>query len=323
MSTAIACDFIYPKLESQYLLARVFELYQDAPLYTIYHQRGVKEKIIEERKVFSTYLSRIIKDFSRLHFLAPVIPFAAKNLFIPCEYETVVHVSHGLSGLIRHCEKSKIILVLASAPADRGYFKEKKSFFDKFLEKKFWESVEKADEIFTTDYKLFQLIKAKGYSCEYLDPPLPVDKAKIIPVGQLSLDIHLILPSKDKAYNKEVEQELIDANKDYRFLVYEKGEYKKEKMISFEEELVPLFNSVNALVSLEYNRFDFMSVMALGCGIPVFARGDQLKKRVGLFPFSKIQEVFEAKVPDRSKMADSVKSFRPLSFKKILKTKIG
>ena len=109
MKIAISCDHVIERNQALAIVEMVGAVYEDAEIFTIVHKPGSVLGPIEQRKIRSTYLSHKVKDKDHFYRCGFLVPSAAKNLHIPCNFDLVVNISSGLSQGIQTCEGTKVL----------------------------------------------------------------------------------------------------------------------------------------------------------------------------------------------------------------------
>ncbi len=96
MKTAILTDHLMERDEVSFMLEVILNMFPDACILTLVHHPGKILGAIEQRKIYSTYLSHIVnnkKDFLRQSYM---IPSAVKELPLK-EFEQIFCFSRGFS----------------------------------------------------------------------------------------------------------------------------------------------------------------------------------------------------------------------------------
>ncbi len=102
MKVAFLTDYLLGEDKASFMLEVLINMYPDAPILTLAHKPGSNSGPIEQRKIYSTFISHMVKskeDFVKKSFL---VPSALKELPID-EFDFIFCFSRGLS----HCFKTR------------------------------------------------------------------------------------------------------------------------------------------------------------------------------------------------------------------------
>lgn len=76
------------------VLEAICELFPDAPIYTLIHDKGSTSPTIESRKIFTSFLDRIPGIYKHYRKFLPFMPLAASLMRIKGDYDLVISSSH-------------------------------------------------------------------------------------------------------------------------------------------------------------------------------------------------------------------------------------
>lgn len=93
MRVALVHDWLITWRGGEKVLAAIAELYPDAPIYTLFHQRGAMPAAIERHRIVASLADRIPGARHRHRFLLPALPFAIRAMDVG-EVDLVISSSH-------------------------------------------------------------------------------------------------------------------------------------------------------------------------------------------------------------------------------------
>jgi glycosyltransferase involved in cell wall biosynthesis len=94
MKIAILHDWLTGFRGGERLLEAICELYPDAEIYTLIHKPGSCGKIIESKKIHTSFLNKIPGIHENYRKFLPLMPFAAMLLKVKEDCDLVISVSH-------------------------------------------------------------------------------------------------------------------------------------------------------------------------------------------------------------------------------------
>ena len=101
MNTVIAIDFLLERNRDVFLLEGLLTRYQDAQIICLAHKPNSIQGTVESRKIYSSFLSSLIKEPKDLNKYLWLIPAAVKSLKYD-HYDELIIIS---SGFIHHLER--------------------------------------------------------------------------------------------------------------------------------------------------------------------------------------------------------------------------
>ena len=94
MKVAILHDWLTGFRGGERVLEIFCEMYPDAKMYTLIHRPGSTTKLIEEREIVSSFLSKVPGIGDNYRKFLPLFPFAAEQLKIDSDTDLVISSSH-------------------------------------------------------------------------------------------------------------------------------------------------------------------------------------------------------------------------------------
>ena len=123
MKIALTCDHLLSDASFTQSLTSLLELFPDAPIYTLAHQRGSVPSALQERTIHASYLSHKISTPRQLIDRAWAIPGAAANLTIPCSIDFIFSFSAGFGHGFNKCKKTtQFTYLYRDDTPKRGFF---------------------------------------------------------------------------------------------------------------------------------------------------------------------------------------------------------
>ena len=126
----ITCDHLLKNGPMVEIVEHFSNLFPEAPIYTLAHRPGGVTGPLQHKRVFSTYLSNLVKTVEDLQSYRYLIPSASKKLKIPCSYDWAINITEGLSVGIQHCCQTKQVTYLYGD--DFSFAKSYKGIVNKF-----------------------------------------------------------------------------------------------------------------------------------------------------------------------------------------------
>lgn len=96
------------------VLEAICELFPDAPIYTLIHDKGSTSPTIESRKIYTSFLDRIPGIYKHYRKFLPFMPLAANLLKIKGDYDLVISSSHCVIKGVKKPKGSKHICYIHS-----------------------------------------------------------------------------------------------------------------------------------------------------------------------------------------------------------------
>lgn len=250
---------------------------ENVELYTLVHRQGQVIGPVEQRKIHSTFLSKMVKSWDELLDKSHLIHGAAQGLFIPCSVDLVVNLSRGFSQEIKVCDKTHLFTYLIE---DINQGKKNlsllKRFFSSFVRSKQMKYLKRADTLWTNEeYILSQFPNAKQVT-----PATSLKDYKVLPEGMFKRDYFLI---NCEPLSIEEARLFIETYKDHKFKFIGKEDHLGELLGQYPQfffgnkcsgELAPLYAGANYVIDTEV-KFPHFALKALSCGRPVFTIGNK------------------------------------------------
>ncbi len=113
MKVAVLTDYLLERDETTFMLEIIINLFPEAPLLTLAHSQGAIAGPIEQRKIFSTFLSHFVKKKTDLAKKSYLIPRALKELPLD-NYDFIFCLSRGFSHQFEIQEKQKALIYIVA-----------------------------------------------------------------------------------------------------------------------------------------------------------------------------------------------------------------
>jgi len=94
MKVVILHDWLTGFRGGERVLEALCEMYPDAPIYTLIHQKGSTSPIIESREIHTSFLNSIPGIYQNYRKFLPLMPLAASLLNIKTEADLILSSSH-------------------------------------------------------------------------------------------------------------------------------------------------------------------------------------------------------------------------------------
>ena len=123
MKIALTCDHLLSDDLFTQSLASILEIFPEAPIYTLAHQRGSIPTALQEKTIHASYLSHKVTSPEQLVSRYWAIPRAAANLAIPCNTDFIFSFSAGLGHGFNKCKKTyQFTYLYRNDIPKRGFF---------------------------------------------------------------------------------------------------------------------------------------------------------------------------------------------------------
>lgn len=344
MKIVVSCDALVARDYAVSVVEAMLLLYENAELYTIVHHEGKIIGPVEQRKIHSSFLSRLlISDipyddswWKKGH----LIPGALKKLHIPCSVDLVINISSGFSQGISKCEGVKQVTYLVENQFEKRkprFLREK--IFRGYLENWAEKALLNTDELWVTTQKSFDYWSQKHKNVSLLPPffkatdfPLfPEATRKVFPNDFFALDAE----SMNTELALEIGENLIHENIKFKFIGRDEHlQSVKEKLGTKAEfwgercagELAPLLAAARGYISFQKAGFPIHVIEALSTGTPAWLPESSKsldfldRDKVGLFIgksfLSEKKDLFDKMNGlDLKKIHGSVTRFHDLKFR--------
>jgi hypothetical protein len=100
MRVAIVHDWLNGMRGGEKVLEALLGVFPDAPIYTLFHERGKVSSLIESHKIVTSWLNRVPGIYRHYRNLLPLLPSAVESLDLS-EFELVISSSHAVAKGIR------------------------------------------------------------------------------------------------------------------------------------------------------------------------------------------------------------------------------
>lgn len=172
MKIALVTDYLLGKDHYHEMVLLFCEIFENAEIYTLAHRPGSTFGRIQERKIFSTFLSNqveSIEDFRNRQFL---IPSAAKSLEIPEGTDLVISISHGLGHGVKIPKSAKYFCYLYGWDVFKGTRSSwVQKIFSAMLEKWKLSSLEKEGTYHIATQSLLRKLREAGFTQQAVVQP--------------------------------------------------------------------------------------------------------------------------------------------------------
>ena len=342
MKIAISCDHVLERNHALAIVEMVGAIYEDAEIFTIVHKPGNVLGPIEQRKIRSTYLSHKVKDKDHFYRCGFLVPSAAKNLHIPCNFDLVINISSGFSQGIQTCKGTKVLTYLLPFEDDeRSKKKWWERLFSPYLKEWSQKALNKSDLIWVPDTATKKWVEeavAESIEVKVVYPFFNIEDFPLIPSNYWKHDFFAVEANgMDCKFAEEV-FDLADELGVKAVLVGEDDHLNPLKKLKGEKaffgsrctgELAPFLAASRGFISFKEKGFPDLALKTLAVGRPVIVRDTMIHKEyfegqgVSFIPHlakDKIKEAF-TKVSETHKGLDAKKvraqamKFSPQKFK--------
>jgi glycosyltransferase involved in cell wall biosynthesis len=100
MKIALVHDWLTGMRGGEKCLEVLCELFPDAPIYTLLHNKGTMSSTIESKKIFTSFINSLPAKQKQYRKYLPLFPFAIAQ-FDMSEYDVVISTSHAVAKNIR------------------------------------------------------------------------------------------------------------------------------------------------------------------------------------------------------------------------------
>jgi hypothetical protein len=290
---ALSTDVIIERDYNLEIFEMVSDIEREATIFTYSHQEGNILGPIELHQIRSSFLTHKMKVPTDFHKYAPLIPSAAKNLFIPCSTDLIFCVSRGFAQGIKKCENTPLIVYMVDDEISKMKKGFKNWFFKGYLKR--WQqntlkdasevwfpSLEMAESFGMENDKRVRIVPLFFRVSEFPIIPSPVFTYDHVAIGTAGLTEELA--KKFYVYYKEkgipfkfVGDSLFLKNTPFfQSLAME----EREKAFFGERcagELAPLLAGAGLTVDLSDNSFPLLTLQSLSTGRPVVSFSTKLR----------------------------------------------
>ncbi len=100
MKIALVHDWLTGMRGGEKCLEVLCELFPDAPIYTLLHNKGAMSPLIESKKIFTSFIDNLPAKEKQYRKYLPLFPFAIAQ-FDLSEYDLVISMSHAVAKNVR------------------------------------------------------------------------------------------------------------------------------------------------------------------------------------------------------------------------------
>ena len=334
MEVALSTDSLSSRDLPLEILETAYQVFDKSPLWALHHLPENFLSPLENKQVFSSFLSRRFstrESFFKNDFL---IPGASQSIFIPCKYKGVFNVGVGLSHGIKRCQESRqITYFLDLYPLQKGEILRQK-IFRSYLKNYFLKNLKQCDEIWIPHSNFYPEIFSSLENVRVVFPPMDLSEFKILPEGIFKQEkIGIVARGLRQSevlslIRSKISNKIFFLGDDSHLEKIKKEFPHFFKGGNCAGELLPLFSSSQYVVDFTQDFFPRYAVAAKACGRAVVSSGYERKSPfLGRYGVSYVEN-FEAllkilhsenrwfEMIDSKKVAESVKKFHPSSFKK-------
>jgi glycosyltransferase involved in cell wall biosynthesis len=289
LKIALSCDHILERSQAITIVEMVGSLYEDAEIFTLVHRPGNVLGPIEQRKIRSTFLSHKVKDKEHFYQQSFLVPSAAKNLHIPCNFDLVINISSGFSQGIKRCESTKMISYFLP---EEGYVRKSKKWweflFSPYLKQWAEKNLRESDLIWVPDEATKDILEDRignDVEIKVVYPFFNVDDFPLIPSSYWKHDFFAIdTAGLDSTLAGEMFDLVIKSGVRAIF-VGEDDHLEKLKKVKGERnffghkctgELAPFLASSRGLLSLREKGFPDLALKALSVGRPIVVKDSEI-----------------------------------------------
>lgn len=282
MKIAITADYLVEKNYYTEVIDLVGELLPEAKIYTFAHREKAISARIERHAIQSTFLSKKIFSEKKFQLLPTyLLPVVAKKFFVPCTFDLIINISHGLSQGFEKCKDTKQLTYLLDWNLEKNYrntFAQK--FFFAYFKRFFKKKIESADFIWVANARLQNEFK----NAEVVLPPFKLSDYALFPLDMFPHDYYLIDTNElDFSFAQTLVTKL--ENEDISFLFI--GKYSHLKDLKFIKtknyfygdrcsgEHAPVLAAAKAFISFDQSSFPKLALGTLATGRPVILHSSQ------------------------------------------------
>ncbi len=294
MKVALVHDWLTGMRGGEKCLEVLCELFPEAPIYTLLHNKGAMSPLIESKRIVTSFIQHLPEKEKRYRQYLPLFPFAISR-FDFSEYDVVISISHAVAKSIR-VNKNTIHISYCLTPMryiwdmyDDYFGKGKANFVTRAAMKIIVPMLRRYDVatssrvnyfIAISDFVKQRIQKNYGRDSEIIFPPVDVDR---FAASEQSDDFYLIVSALVPYKRVDLAVEVFNAN-GKRLIVAGTGpEMEKLKAMAkpnieflgwrSDEELAQLYAGCKALIFPGEEDFGIVPLEAMACGKPVIAYG--------------------------------------------------
>ena len=276
MKIAITCDFLLEKNFYTEVIDLVSQLIPDAKIYTFAHRGKAISARIEKHHIQSTFLSKKIFSEKKFYqFQSFMLPSIAKKFFIPCNYDLVINLSHGLSQGFARCADSKQLTYLMNWNLENEYRNNIwQKFFFSYVKRFAKKSLLEAHYLWVPN----EHFKEEFPQAQVVPPPFKMSDYALFPVGMFPND-YILIDTDELEFS--FAQKFIHALEENKLKFKFIGKYSHLKDLVFTHqadyfygdrcsgEHAPILAGSKMFISFSKNTFPRLALGTLSTGRPV------------------------------------------------------
>ncbi len=294
MKVALVHDWLTGMRGGEKCLEVLCELFPDAPIYTLLHNKGTMSPLIESKKIVTSFIQYLPEKEKRYRQYLPLFPFAISR-FDFSEYDVVISVSHAVAKSIR-VNNDTIHICYCLTPMryiwdmyDDYFGKGKANFVTRAAMKIIVPMLRRYDVatssrvnyfIAISDFVKQRIQKNYGRDAEIIFPPVDVDR---FAASEQSDDFYLIVSALVPYKRVDLAVDVFNTNGKKLIIAGTGPESEKLKAMAkpnieflgwrSDEELAQLYSRCTALIFPGEEDFGIVPLEAQASGKPVVAFG--------------------------------------------------
>lgn len=186
VKVAIVCDQLVHFDLSISILEQWLEFFPDAKLFALAHRPGQTSKRVEERHIYSSFLSNLVSDQKALSKYSFLFPTAAKSIELPEDTELVLTLSSGFSHLVKIPLGAKHLCYFLGESEGVANLSGLGKIFHPFLKKASTRALSEVDTLMLTS----------DVEKEKIEKLIHFTRTKVLPPF---IDCHDFYPNQDKS----------------------------------------------------------------------------------------------------------------------------
>lgn len=316
MKTAIVHDWLTGMRGGEKCLEVLCELFPDAPIYTLLHNRGAMSPLIESKKIITSFIQHLPLKEKKYRSYLPLFPLAIEQ-FDFSEYDLVISTSHAVAKGAK--VKNGIHICYCHTPMryvwemyDEYFGKGKAGVFTRsamhcvapYLRR--WD-VRTADRVhyyIANSENVRKRIQEHYHrEAEVIFPPVDTD---LFSLSEKNEEYFLMVSALVPYKKVELAVSVFNANKKKLFIIGKGPEERKLRAMAnsnieflgwrSDEELQRYYSACAALIFPGEEDFGIVPLEAMACGKPViaFGKGGALETvaegKTGIFFYQQTEE---------------------------------
>ncbi len=278
LKVVVSCDAVVERDYYIECLETIMGVIGDnVELYTLVHQQGQVLGPVEQRRIHSSFLSKMVKSWDDLVDKAHLVNGAAQGLFIPCSVDLVINLSRGFSQEIKMCDDTYLFTyIVEDMFSDKKKSSFKDFFFNALIKSKQRQGLKRANTLWSNDEKVLNDFP----NAIQVTPATALKDYKVLPDAMFKRDYFLI---NCEPLDTTQVYRIIDLYGNMKFKFIGSHDHlleieKKRPELFFGNrcsgEMAPLLSGAKYVIDTS-KKFPHYSLKALSCGRPVLTSGNK------------------------------------------------